>query len=747
MRSTNYLRKASLTVVSLALVAIVARVAAIKPWSSGTEAAQPKPAPVRGAYFGNLHVHTGWSNDAYNMNVRATPDDAYFYAKGEAIRIQNGALVKMDRPLDFMAVTEHAEYVGIMTRLQNPKNPLYNHPLAKDLRSKDNDVRVKATLAIMNTVMTGKPIPEFVDKKLAGEIWQDIVKVANRHNKPGKFTALIGIEWSSNGPSGHQNLHRNLIFRGDTGPDSTFSTFDSIKPEDLWTYLENIRKQGFQVLAIPHNSNMSEGLMFAPRYSDGQPLDKAYAERRILNEPLVEIKQTKGASETHPLLSPDDEFAGFEISDYSTDLKAFGSARSLPKNGYVRDAYRMGLVLEDQLGVNPYKFGVIGSGDGHNAAVSYRQQDGIGVFGDQDDAPDKRLQNKGTMGNMFKTFGTSGLAGVWAEENSRPSIWDALHRKETFGTSGTRISVRFFGGWDYKFGDDQGKNFAKVGYEKGVPMGGDLQARPEKAKAPTFLIWAEKDPDGANLDRIQVVKGWAKHGQSFEKIYNVAWSGNRSPDVKTGRLAPVGNTVDVAKATYSNTIGADKLSVVWQDPEFDPTLRAFYYVRVLEIPTPRWTTFDAKELKITAPDPATLQERAYTTPIWYTPTDAELAKGREKALTIAGLQKKKAKALSTEQIKELVVGKEGRIKNLLTGAEFDAYWGEDGMRTLAATAAFASEHGQGAAKNPYQIADGKLSSRLDDGSVFSSRVFQFQGRYLGARDDEAGFVNYEFFPR
>jgi Protein of unknown function (DUF3604) len=261
-----------------------------------------------------------------------------------------------------------------------------------------------------------------------------------------------------------------------------------------------------------------------------------------------------------------------------------------------------------------------------------------------------------------------------------------------------------------------------------------------------MLVWAAKDPDGAKLDRIQIIKGWAKHGQSFEKIYNVAWSGRRSPDAKTGRLPPVGNTVDVAKATYTNTIGTDKLSTVWQDPEFDPTLRAFYYVRVLEIPTPRWSAFDAKKLRITAPDPSTVQERAYTSPIWYTPTDGELAKGREKALRVAGLEKE-AKALSTEEIKALLVGKEVRIKNLATGAEYDATYGEDGMRTLAATAGFASAHGQGAAKNPYAIKDGKLSGRLDDGSQFSSRLFKHRGRYLAARDDEAGYVNYEVFPR
>ncbi len=379
MKASRHLKKATLALVSVAAIAAVAVLAAqvrdsAAPAAGAAPPDKPAPAsPVRNAYFGDLHVHTGWSNDAYNLGVRATPDDAYHYAKGEGIRLPNDEMVQLIKPLDFMGVTEHAEYQGIMGRLQDPKSPLFNHPFAKELRSKDNEVRTKATIAIMQTVMSGKPIPEFVDKKVVGEIWQDIVKTANKHNNPGKFTAFIGVEWSSNGPAGNQNLHRNLIFRGDKATDLPFTTFDSVKPEDLWTYLEGGRKQGFQLLAIPHNPNMSDGLMFRPQYSDGQPIDRAYAERRMLNEPLVEIKQVKGTSETHPMLSPDDEFAGFEISDYSIDLSAIGTARSKPKGGYVRDAYRMGLVLEEQLGVNPYKFGVIASGDTHTAAGPYRQ--------------------------------------------------------------------------------------------------------------------------------------------------------------------------------------------------------------------------------------------------------------------------------------------------------------------------------------------------------------------------------------
>jgi hypothetical protein len=348
---------------------------------------------------------------------------------------------------------------------------------------------------------------------------------------------------------------------------------------------------------------------------------------------------------------------------------------------------------------------------------------------------------------MAKTWSASGLIGVWAEENTRESIFGAIQRKETFATTGPRIHPRFFGGWAYKSGDDKREDFVKNGYDKGVPMGGDLPAMPGGAKAPAFVVWAVKDPDRAHLDRIQIVKGWVKHGQTFEKVYDVAWSGSRTPNAKTGRVPPVGNTVDVTKATYTNTIGAEKLSAVWTDPDFDPTQRAFYYVRVLEIPTPRWTTYDAKTLGISAPDPASIQKRVFTSPIWYTPAEAVLAKTREQALTVAGLEKQKAKALSTEEIKALIVGKEIRIKNLGTGAEYDAVYGKDGFRTLTKPAGFAAYHGQEIAKNPYQVKDGQLYSILDDGSRFASRLFRLGTRLLAARDDEAGYINYEVLPR
>ena len=389
----------------------------------------------------------------------------------------------------------------------------------------------------MNTVMTGKPIPEFVDKKMVAEIWQDLIKTANKHNKPGKFTAFIGIEWSSNGPKGYQNLHRNTIYRGDTAVDECFTTFDSLKPEDLWTFNENARKQGFQLLAIPHNPNYSDGLMFRPEYSDGQPIDRAYAERRMVNEPLVEIMQCKGASETHPLLSPDDEFAGFEISDFVDGFEAIG------KPGRAQGTVTCGM---------PTRWGWCS----RNNSASTRSSSGSSVRRTCTWGPSRTGKTTSSalwarwtilpetaadpwrVGQHDQELGPFRPGrGLGRGEHPRihlgrpPPQGDVRHQRH-------RIHVRFFGGWDYKSGDDKGENFAKTGYDKGVPMGGDLAVRPDKAKAPTFLVWAEKDPDGANLDRIQIIKGWAKHGQSFEKIYNVAWSGGRSLDPKTGRLAP-----------------------------------------------------------------------------------------------------------------------------------------------------------------------------------------------------------------
>ena len=702
------------------------------------------PNPLRNAYFGDLHVHTSWSPDAFLAGVRVGPEDGYRFAKGEAIDHISGQKVQLKSgPLDFYSVTDHSEYMGVLPGMLDPKNPLSKHELAKMMSSGDPAQQQKAFLTVVGSIAGGKPIKEFVDKGVSKQQWKLIQDYAAKYYEPGKFTTFIGYEWTSN--PNNRNLHRNVIFRGTQVPELPFTSMDSPKPEDLWTYMEGARKSGMENLAIPHNSNYSDGFMFQTVDSNGKPIDRAYADRRITNEPVVEMTQIKGTSETNPTLSPNDEFADFMISDYLIAGEQSGKLRGKAKGSYARDALRSGLVLEEQTGVNPYKFGQIGSSDTHNAGGDYEENNVFGKIGREDGTPEARLVHKTQMTPFVQSWGSAGLAGIWAEENTRESLYDALKRKEVFATTGPRMRVRFFGGWQYDDADAKSADLVKIGYAKGVPMGGDLAARPADAKAPTFLVWAIKDPNSGNLDRIQIVKGWSRNGQTLEKVYDVVWSGARKPDPKTGKVPPVGNTVDVTTGTYQNTIGAADLAGRWTDPEFDPALRAFYYVRALEIPTPRWNVFDAIRLGIAPPAnlPTTLQERAFSSPIWYTPTAAELGKAREAATTVESVQAQGGKALTDAEISALIVGKSVRIRNIPTGQTFDAFYGVDGTRTLTAEAGLASMHGGGTGGNPYAIKNGQLEGSLDDGSAFTSRIFKLGDRYLGARSDEGGYVNYE----
>jgi len=705
------------------------------------------PNPLREAYFGDTHVHTSWSADCFMVGTRTGPEDAYRFARGEAIAHVSGEKIRLKSgPLDFLAVTEHSEYLGVFPLMMDPNNALFKHPLAVGMRSPDPAAQQRAVLDFSHSLLGGAPIKELADEQLMIDIWKQIQDVAARFYEPGKFTTFIAYEWSCN-PEG-RNLHRNIIFRGTQVTDRPFSTFDSMLPEDLWTFMENAREQGMHLLAIPHNSNLSDGLMFQVVDSHGQPIDRTYAQRRRDNEPLVEIIQLKGQSEVYPSLSPTDEFASFAISDRILEGDLFDAPKSKPKGSYVRDALRTGLVLEEQTGVNPYKFGVVGSSDTHNTGGAYEENNYFGKIGREDGTPEVRLDGKSKLTPLIRTWGSAGLAGVWAEENTREAIFDAMVRKETFGTSGPRIRVRFFGGWAFTKELLADKDWLKAAYERGVPMGGDL-AGPAQGKAPIFIVWAVKDPNSGNLDRVQIVKGWSKFGQSFEKVYDVVWSGDRAPDSRTGKLPPVGNTVDLNTATYSNTIGATTLSAVWTDPDFDPTQRAFYYARVLEIPTPHWSVFDALKLGIPQPAglPATIQERAYTSAVWYAPSEQELARGRQGAITVAGLEAQGLRPLTDDELRALIVGKSMRIRSLPTGLEAIAYYTEDGKRTLAATVGFAGFHGGATAgTNPYEIRDGRLHSSLDDGSKFSSLIFKVGDRHLMALNLEAGYLNWEMSP-
>jgi hypothetical protein len=567
---------------------------------------------ARQAYFGELHMHTKWSFDAYVLSTRATPDDAYEFAKGKPLEHPLGETFQLTRPLDFMAVTDHAFYLGVMAKMGDEQHPLSKHALAPKVNSPSPAVAITAFTEIVSASRKGTPIEGLENPEVLRETWDEIIASANRHYEPGKFTTFIGYEWTSN-PDG-QNLHRNVIFKGSSAP-TPFSRMDSIRPEDLWNWMDEIREAGHEALAIPHNSNLSDGRMFEQVDSWGRPFTNEYSEQRNRNEPIVEVTQVKGTSETHPLLSPNDEFADFELVQQRV---ASNTAITQFKGSYAREALKTGLEFQDRQEFNPYMFGLVAASDSHTGIVPVEENNYSGKVGFADGSPHHRLQRNTKTGMDLRYFGASGLTGVWAEENTRESIYDALRRKETWGTSGPRIQVRFFAGFDMEDVTPGSDGWVAAATAAGTPMGGQLGG---SDTPPTFVVWAVKDVLGANLDRIQIVKGWSAGGNSHEKVYDIVWSGDREPDPKTGKLPAVGNTVDLQTLEYTNTIGAVELKGSWKDPSFDPKQNAFYYVRVLEIPTPRWSTFDAQALGIPHPPelPSTIQERAYTSPIWFSP--------------------------------------------------------------------------------------------------------------------------------
>jgi hypothetical protein len=569
--------------------------------------------PERNLYWGDLHIHTSFSTDAYTNGVRAAPDDAYIFAKGGEIETAAGYGIRNRRPLDFAAVTDHSEYMGVL-RATKPDLPLSRRSLRERLL---NDGRLEMTIAFAQTLLgfdlENAIVPGWKD--ISGGAWRDTIATAERHNDPGRFTTFVGYEWSS--MPGERNLHRNVIYRSANVPELPFSSVDSEDPRDLWTALESQRKQGMESFAIPHNGNVSDGRMYDRVMYDGGPMDAEYARRRMENEPLSEIFQVKGSSETNPLLSDEDQFAGFEIYD---TLLSQTQETSKARGSYARDALLTGLEMSRSEGFNPYRFGVIGSSDGHNAASPVEENNYFGKLPLLDGSAALRMglatYTPPTMPGG-RRWSAAGLAAVWAQENTRESLYDAMRRKETYATSGPRIAVRFFGGWNYPQDLLQQPDWIAQAEANGVPMGQNLPAG--DAAAPGFAVWAIRDPQSGNLDRIQIIKGWVgDNGKSHEKLFDVAWSPERSLDA-AGNLPSVGNTVDATTATYQNNIGAAQLSAVWTDPEFDPTQEAFYYARVIEIPTPRWTTFDAVKLGIPAPEPVSLQERAVTSAIWYRP--------------------------------------------------------------------------------------------------------------------------------
>jgi hypothetical protein len=591
--------------------------------------------PAR-VYWGDTHLHTAFSMDAGAFGARLNPKDAYIFAKGNEITSSTGQRVKLSRPLDFLVVADHSDGMGFFPLLFSGDPKVQADPQGK--KWYDMIQSGKGADAAMDIIVTfgknemPKAIFPFPGSAAYRSAWAETIKAAEEANDPGRFTAFIGFEWTSN--TGGNNLHRNVIFRDNATKASQVEPYTTIKPlgsdnpRDLWKWMQTYEeKTGGSVLAIAHNGNLSNGRMFPLIESfTGKPIDREYAEQRAQWERLYEVTQIKGDGETHPFLSPNDEFANFERWDKSNLDGSEKKSPEMREFEYARAALRNGLKLEKELGVNPYKFGMVGSTDAHTGLAAVEEDNFFGKTSSSEPSAERAMHPfisnpKTGVRVMGWETSASGYVGVWATENTREALWDAMERKETYATTGPRMIVRFFGGWDFVAADANTRSPATVGYDKGVPMGGDLRRAPA-SKSPNFLVAALKDPIGANLDRIQIIKGWLDaKGETHEKVYDVAWSDNRKPDPKTGKLPSVGNTVDIPNATWTNSIGAGELIKVWKDPDFDPSQSAFYYVRVIEIPTPRWTAYDAKYFGVKMPPevPMTLQERAYTSPIWYTP--------------------------------------------------------------------------------------------------------------------------------
>ena len=592
-----------------------------------------KPIPRR-VFWGDTHLHTSFSPDAnLTGNVSLHPADAYRFARGGTITAHNGMKARLDRPLDFLVVSDHSEYLGFLPMVRSGDAEAlkteWGAYLSEAIQG-GGEAAYNAALKFIGEAFQGGGVPELLTPSLRQPPWNSIMSAADEANTPGGFTAFIGYEWTSH--PGGDNLHRVVIFRDDTSKVKEvlpFSALDSEDPEDLWDYLENYEsKTGGQVLAIAHNGNVSNGHMFAESTRKGKPLSKAYAEQRAKWEPLYEVTQIKGDGEAHPLLSPTDEFADYESWDKGNLLGILpdsGKTIEMLRHEYGRSALKLGLKLEAELGANPFKFGLIGSTDAHTSMATADSSNFWGKLTLLEPEGHRwdHVVIKSLTDPDRTTWGweqvASGYAGIWATENTRESLFDAMRRRETYATTGPRMTVRFFGGWDFSDVDTVASDFAATGYAKGVPMGGDLTKKPRSKKAPSFIVSAVKDPVGANLDRVQIVKGWLdKSGKLHEKVYDVALSDGRKPGAKA---SSIGSTVDVKNASYTNAIGDAQLAAVWIDPDFNRKERAFYYTRVIEIPTPRWSAYDQKAFKVEMDPkvPMITQERAYTSPIWYTP--------------------------------------------------------------------------------------------------------------------------------
>lgn len=729
-------------------------------WNTAATAQEPAD---RQAFFGETHVHTSWSFDAYIFGNHITgPADAYKYAKGEPIKHPLGYDIQITTPLDWMGVTDHSEYAGVVRLSNDPESPISKLAIAKDLVVHDAADIQRIYLWLGTSMIEEKPIQALVQPEVSDTVWQANNKAADEANEPGKFTAFCSYEWTST--PDYRNMHRNVFFKDCAKvPARPFSSLESQTPSDLWNWMDEQRKAGIDLLAISHNANVSGGLMFPTEVDfQGRPIDKAWAEARDRNERLTEIKQIKGASETHPLLSPNDEFANYEILNFL--LGNPEDAFITIGGSFVRQALKDGIAMQQAKGYNPFKTGIVGGSDSHNTGVPYRQENFYGGHARLDGTMKERMAGHNFTGLDTRFENPAGLTGLWADENTRASLFEAMQRKETFATSGPRMQLRFFGGWNYDGGIVKNEDWVKLAYLGGVPMGADLPAPPTVTRSgetvPQFVVWALKDPSAANLDRIQIVKGWSKDGQSFEKIYDVVWSGSRKPDV-FGKVPAIESTVDLVSATYDDTTGKTELIGYWSDPDFDPSLDAFYYARALAIPTPRWTTIQARDLGVPPPQtvPATVQERAWSSPIWYTPT----ADARAKAVagrTVEDLEKQGAVALNDEELKALVSGKYLWLKNTVTGGLMKTRWTTDGLfliMNVDPRIPQPSEFGDlpahsylGNPNSAYSIDGGKLITNFGNRD-YTYRAYKPAGKgddkspvgHIFARSNEFGYANYE----
>jgi hypothetical protein len=597
--------------------------------AAAVAAAVPVAEHPERVYWGDLHLHTLYSFDSYSFgNKSLAPDDAYRFAQGQEVEAHNGEKAKLAKPLDFLMVSDHGEFLGVFAGLGKGDPTLVNSPLGKRWGPLQAAGDLKTLMADFIGMIDGSRQQTLPPEAFRKTIWSEMVDAAERNNQPGKFTTFAGYEWTSMVNGG--NLHRVIMFKD--GKDKTlrtlpFSSLDSQDPVDLWNYLAGYEQHtGGEAIAIAHNGNLANGNMFGFSQFDGRPLTAEYAKARARWEPLYETTQVKGDGEAHPLLSTDDEFADFETWD-ATNIGNVpkptdpDKLREVVRGEYAREGLKQGLEIESRLGTNPYKFGLIGSTDSHTGLSTADDKNFWGKFPDSEPSAKRMTAKMG--GNLWQNWrlASSGYVGVWARANTREEIFAALKRKEVYATTGPRMTVRMFAGWSFDARDLKGNGWSAAAYTKGVPMGGTIKAA-KPGQVPRILVSVLKDPDGANLDRVQIIKGWrGRDGKLHEKIYDVAYAGNRKPDPGTGKLPPIGTTVNLRDATYTNSIGAPALSVVWTDPDFDAGVSAFYYVRALEIPTPRWTLYDAVRYKVAPPKDAPLvtQERIYSSPIWYEP--------------------------------------------------------------------------------------------------------------------------------